>query len=282
MSFSNRGVSSRGGADKGSPFKFVCPAVKRGGSLFLVPVPVQAADMPQALAPYPLFGSGLATGMFAVGTTLTGQGRALFTVLMRLEVPMPGKTHSVPAIHLLAQADIPEGELTVFSRRIAPALAWITLSDKGFAGEREDRSGPAIVQAIQESISLRHSAGYLLPDDILKLRALVLDLAINQGYDFIITSGGTGAGPRDTTPEALLPLLEKRLFGFEQTMLQYSLGFTPHAAIARTVAGVIGHSLILALPGSVKSVQENLKPILKAMPHALEKIQGSLADCGAE
>ena len=282
MSFSRREKSGQGGAGAENIFKFVCPAIKRGDSLLLVPEPVWPTVLPQALAPISLFLSGLATGTFAAGTALTAQGRALFTVLMRLEIPLPEKMRAVPAIRLLAQTDIPAGELAVFSCRSAPALAWITLSDKGFAGEREDRSGPSIAQTVGAAIPLRHCSGYMLPDDILKLRALVLDLAVNQGYDFIITSGGTGTSPRDTTPEALLPLLEKRLPGFEQAMLQYSLGLTPYAAISRAIAGVIGHSLILALPGSARAVHENLQPILKAMPHALEKLQGNQADCGTE
>jgi len=282
MPCSNRDAPRQDGAGNENSFTLSCPAVKQGGSLFLLPTPMPAIDLPQALAPQSFFRSGLATATLAAGTALTAQDRTLFTVLQRLEIPLPEKTHAVPAIRLTARTDIPAGELGLLPRRDAPALAWVVLSDKGVAGEREDRSGPAIEQTIRASVPLRHSSGYLLPDDISKLRALVLDLAINQGYDFIITSGGTGLGPRDTTPEALLPLLEKRLHGFEQAMLRHSLGLTPHAAISRVIAGSIGHSLILALPGSLKSVQENLQPILKAMPHALEKLQGNRADCGTE
>ncbi len=160
------------------------------------------------------------------------------------------------------------------------ALACVTMSDKGFAGERQDASGPRLAQAVAAVLPLRHVQRFVLPDEPGDLRALALELAVGQGYDLILVTGGTGLAPRDTTPEALLPVLDRRLPGFEQAMTLFSLSQTPRAALARLVAGTIGRCLILALPGSARAAGENLEAVLPTLPHALEKLHGDPADCG--
>ena len=113
-----------------------------------------------------------------------------------------------------------------------------------------------------------------------ELRALLVDLALNQGYDVICTSGGTGVGPRDISPQVTSAVLDYPLPGFSMAMMQASLAKTPHAAISRAVAGVLGQSIIINLPGSRKAVVENLEAVLPALPHALDKLHGDPADCG--
>ncbi|AAS95451.1 molybdenum cofactor biosynthesis protein [Nitratidesulfovibrio vulgaris str. Hildenborough] len=159
------------------------------------------------------------------------------------------------------------------------ALAWVTLSDKGAQGQREDASGPCIAAMVRESIPLRYEQGFMLPDDGAQLRALLTELALVQRYDIIITTGGTGLGPRDVTPEATSAVIEKRLQGFEQAMLAASLAKTPHAVISRALAGTLGGAIIINLPGSRKAVAENLEAVLPALPHALAKLQGDPSDC---
>ena len=163
---------------------------------------------------------------------------------------------------LEALTPIEAGTRTLAARREHWALAWITLSDKGAAGLRVDESGPLMAAGTQT------------------LRSLVMELALGQGYDLILTSGGTGLAPRDTTPEALLPIFERRLPGFEQAMMQASLAKTPTAAISRAVAGTLGRTIVITLPGSRKAVSENLAAILPALGHALEKLHGDPSDCG--
>lgn len=158
------------------------------------------------------------------------------------------------------------------------AVACITLSDKGYAGEREDRSGPALLEMLS-GLAPARLQGFLLPDDPEALARLVRELAAG-GWGLVVTCGGTGLSPRDSTPEALLPLLDRRLPGMEQAMFDEGLRHTPHAVLSRCLAGTMGRTLILALPGSLKAATENLSVLLPILPHALEKLKGSTRDCG--
>ena len=214
-----------------------------------------------------------------VGTELhAAELGAVFRVVGRVWLPCAG--HATASPLLLALRDVPAGELTLELHRQGRALAWITLSDKGFAGEREDTSGPAVAEMVRDSVPLCHEQGFLLPDDAAALRALLTELALGQGYDIICTSGGTGVGPRDVSPEATLAVLDKRLPGFEQAMMQAGLDKTPTASVSRAVAGVIGGCICINLPGSRKAVVENLAAVLPALGHALDKLHGDPADCG--
>ncbi|MDR2050696.1 MAG: MogA/MoaB family molybdenum cofactor biosynthesis protein [Deltaproteobacteria bacterium] len=268
------------GRTKRLPFILRLPALAQGRALLLLPESLPESSSPQAVLPAEFFLPGKATGVFAAGTILLSAGEPFFAVTLRLELPMRGRRHSLPCIRLLSLRDIPGGEMSFSACRNGMALAWITVSDRGAAGERRDESGPAVEDMVRAALPLRCASGYLIPDDLFRLRSLVADLALVQGYDLIISSGGTGISGRDLTPEALLPLLEKRLPGFEQAMLLASLQKTPHGAISRAICGVVGESILLTLPGSPKAVRENLLPLLPALPHALDKLQGSAADCG--
>ncbi len=159
------------------------------------------------------------------------------------------------------------------------SLAWITLSDKGSQGVRQDTSGPLIEAQVREAMELSLCRGFLLPDSSVQLKALLTDLALFQGFDLICTTGGTGVGPRDITPETTLEVIDKRLPGFEQTMTAVSLTKTPMGAISRAVVGTLGSSLIINLPGSPKAVRENLAAVLPAIGHTLAKLQGDSGDC---
>lgn len=232
--------------------------------------------------PYWPVGTVLHRAESAASNSNTGAaivGSPLFRVVGRVHMPHSPHAQICPLLESLA--DIAEGALIpLHSQRQGRALAWITLSDKGHMGQREDTSGPAIESLVREHIPLCHAQGFMLPDDANSLQSLLMELALGQGYDLICTTGGTGLGPRDVSPEATLPLLEKRLHGFEQAMMQASLAKTPHAAISRAVAGVLGHSIIINLPGSRKAVVENLAAVIPPLGHAMDKLHGDPADCG--
>ena len=173
----------------------------------------------------------------------------------------------------------PTGPVEFSVRREGFALAWITLSDKGAAGLREDESGPLVGRLVAERLALRAERGFLLPDEEGGLRSLLGRLALEEGYDLIVTTGGTGVAPRDVTPEATLRILDKRLAGFERAMTAASLAKTPFGAGSRAVAGTVGRSLMINLPGSPRAVAECLEPILPILLHTLEKLHGDPADC---
>ena len=159
------------------------------------------------------------------------------------------------------------------------ALAWVTMSDKGAVGQREDASGPLIEELARGQMDLCLARGFVLPDDERALAALLTQLALIDGFDFICTTGGTGVAPRDVTPEATLRVIEKRLQGFERAMTQTSLAKTPRGAVSRAVCGTLGGALILNLPGSPKAVRECLGAVLPAVAHTVEKLQGDPSDC---
>lgn len=152
----------------------------------------------------------------------------------------------------------------------------ITLSDRAHSGTYEDKSGPRVKEMVSSFLC---SAGWinridttLLPDDPLKLKEL-LEMS-SSIYDIIITTGGTGIGPRDITVDTVRPLLSKEIPGImELIRVKYGLE-KPNALLSRSVAGIIGKSLIYTLPGSVKAVEEYMNEILKTLKHTLNMIYG--------
>ncbi len=218
-----------------------------------------------------------------VGDELVHGAESIFKVLAVMWHPSSGAVPAIRCLLLEAIKALPTGKkLSLEVRREGFSLAWITLSDKGSRGERVDTAGPLISQFIGMSLPLNHSAGFILPDEEPQLRALLTDLALTQSYDLVITSGGTGVAPRDVTPEATLAVIEKRLPGVERAMTAISLEKTPRAMISRAVAGTLGQTLIINLPGSPKAVRECLESVLPALEHVLKKLQGDPSDCAQQ
>lgn len=175
-----------------------------------------------------------------------------------------------------------ESDLELNPVRQGFSLAWITLSDKGAKGQRVDKSGPLIEEIAGSALKLSLAGGFIIPDDPVLLKSLLVHLALSSGFDLVVTTGGTGLGPRDITPDVVLDIIDKRLPGFEQAMVNYSLTKTPHAVISRAVAGTLGLSLLINLPGSPRGVRENLEVVLPALEHALKKLQGDQSDCATK
>jgi molybdopterin adenylyltransferase len=155
----------------------------------------------------------------------------------------------------------------------------LTLSDKGFRGEREDLSG-AVIREMLEGSGIAVTAYEVIPDEADLISSRLVKWSDSKELNLIITTGGTGLSPRDVTPEATLAVIEKRVPGMEEAMRIESLKKTPTAMISRAVAGIRGKTLIVNLPGSPKAVRENLGVILPALPHALSKLGGDMSDCG--
>jgi molybdenum cofactor synthesis domain-containing protein len=121
----------------------------------------------------------------------------------------------------------------------------------------------------------------VLPDDRQLIEDKLIYYADQYGVDVIATTGGTGVGPRDVTPDATRAVIDKDIPGMAEAMRLAGLQKTPFAMISRAVVGCRGKTLIINLPGSPKGVRENLEAILKAIPHAVEKLKGDPADCAA-
>jgi len=205
--------------------------------------------------------------------------KSAFQVVSAEWMPGQADTASTPMYMLEALTDVSEGEAECTVSRRGYALAWVTLSDKGAAGKRADESGPLIGQMVADQLDLNRIQGFIIPDEPTMLKGLLVDLALQQGFDLIMTTGGTGVGPRDITPEATLAVIEKRLPGYERAMTGVSLAKTPHGAISRAVAGTLGETLVVNMPGSPKAVKECLEPLLPTLKHTLEKLQGDPSDC---
>lgn len=158
--------------------------------------------------------------------------------------------------------------------------AVLTLSDKGSRGEREDLSGKMLAEMLA-SIGGRIETAVVLPDDRKLIEDKLIYYADEYGVDVIATTGGTGVGPRDVTPDATRAVIDKEIPGMAEAMRLAGLQKTPFAMISRAMVGCRGKTLIINLPGSPKGVRENLEAILKAIPHAVEKLRGDPNDCAA-
>lgn len=156
--------------------------------------------------------------------------------------------------------------------------AVITLSDKGFAGEREDKSGPLICEMLKD-------AGYhvvetlLLPDERVGLERQMKRLADQRQVSLILTTGGTGFSPRDITPEATIAVCDRMARGIAEAIRGYSMTITKRAMLSRAESGIRKGTLIVNLPGSPKAVKESLEFILPELAHGLGILRGSEGEC---
>ncbi len=153
----------------------------------------------------------------------------------------------------------------------------LTLSDKGSRGEREDASGQVVKEMIADLGEV--TCAQILPDEFEPIVNCLKEWSDREKLNLILTTGGTGVSPRDVTPQATLQILDYEIPGMAEAMRQRSLEITPHAMLSRSLAGVRGQTLIINLPGSPKSVRENLAVVLPALKHALLKIGGDPTEC---
>lgn len=156
-------------------------------------------------------------------------------------------------------------------------LLIVTVSDRASRGEYEDRSGPAIHAALEQYLAPRRwkleIVSAMIPDDAARLRA-ELERAFATACDVVFTTGGTGVGPHDITPDVVRPLLDKEIPGIvEHIRLKYGAS-NPAALLSRSVAGVKGQTLVYCVPGSVTAATEYLAEILKTLEHCLEMLWG--------
>lgn len=153
----------------------------------------------------------------------------------------------------------------------------LTISDSVAAGKNHDRSGPAVIARCRE-LGWTIVASGIRADDRGAIETFLKETADSNSADAILTTGGTGLGPRDVTPEATEAVIERTIPGFPEQMRAAGFEKTRRAILSRATAGIRGTTIILNLPGSPKGAVESLDAIADLLPHAVEILHGSRHD----
>lgn len=206
-----------------------------------------------------------------IGKECHGAKCAIFQQVGKCVMPTEGVFARV-----VASGSVQPGDHGVFHPRNLRFLV-VTLSDRAAAGQYADRSGPRICEMLANYFAGKrwhlHIETALMPDDAVELRRR-LTAAIESQVDVIFTTGGTGIGPRDITPEVVAPLCDKFIPGIMEHIRVKFGAAKPNALLSRSLAGVAGKSQIYALPGSVRAVEEYLGEIVKTLEHVTRMLHG--------
>jgi molybdenum cofactor synthesis domain-containing protein len=151
--------------------------------------------------------------------------------------------------------------------------AVVTISDSVAAGTREDRSGPAVHQRV-EQLGWTIAASELVPDDRDAISRLLTDLSDQRGVSLIFTTGGTGVAERDVTPEATRAVVDREIPGLAELMRAEGRKSTIRAVLSRGIAGTRGRTLIVNLPGSPRGAVESLEAVARLAPHIIDLLEG--------
>ncbi len=157
--------------------------------------------------------------------------------------------------------------------------ATVTVSDRSSAGQREDRSGPTMIEVMDAAVDGVHVAHETVPDVQPTIAATLRRLCDEHVVDVILTSGGTGLAPRDVTPEATRDVINREIPGIAEAIRLAGLHKTPHAMLSRALCGHRDRTLIVNLSGSPKAVTEQLEALIPALPHAVATVSGVPQDC---
>src|SRR5438094_7974936 len=153
----------------------------------------------------------------------------------------------------------------------------VTISDRASAGEYKDFGGPALKEAAQKA-GWEILAEAIVPDNAARIQEAIRSFS-KQGCGLILTTGGTGVGPRDVTPEAIREIMRVELPGFGEVMRAESMRITPNSILSRSLAAIVDHALVIALPGKPSGAMECLGFVEGAIPHGVALAQGTPTSC---
>lgn len=151
--------------------------------------------------------------------------------------------------------------------------AILTVSDKGYTGEREDVSGPVLANLLQE-MGAEVVRRAIVPDERDQIVRQLVELADEDAVDLVMTTGGTGLTPRDVTPESTRAVIDREAPGIAEALRFTGYAKTPLAVLSRGVAGLRGKTLIINLPGSTSAVRDGMETLTPILPHAIRMIRG--------
>ena len=154
----------------------------------------------------------------------------------------------------------------------------ITSSDKGYNGEREDKSGQVIEEIVSEN-GFKVVKKVVLPDEKILLEKEMINMCDNLNVNLLLTTGGTGFSKRDVTPEATKSVIEREALGIVEAIRFYSLQITKRAMLSRATSGIRKNTLIINLPGSPKACKESLDFVLEDIKHGIEILLGKAKEC---
>ena len=163
------------------------------------------------------------------------------------------------------------------SGAVAISVGIVTISDRASSGEYNDLGGPALKQFAGEA-GWQVLAEAIVPDEANRIQETIRSFS-QQGCGLILTTGGTGIGPRDVTPEAIRAIMRVELPGFGEVMRAESMKITPNAILSRNLAAIIDQSVVIALPGKPSGAVECLGFVADAIPHAVALAQGTPTSC---
>ncbi|MCP4757570.1 MAG: molybdopterin adenylyltransferase [Proteobacteria bacterium] len=162
-------------------------------------------------------------------------------------------------------------------------VGMVTVSDRAFHGEYEDKGGPAIREWLEKALASEWvGIEKIVPDEQDRIEDLLKLLADSEKCSLVLTTGGTGPAKRDVTPEATLAIADKVMDGFGERMRSISLKYVPTAILSRQVGVVRGECLIVNLPGQPKAIKETLDELFEAIPYCIELIDGPYVETHEE
>ncbi len=159
----------------------------------------------------------------------------------------------------------------------------VTLSDRAFSGEYEDKGGPAIRDWLQSALKTQWKGIHkIVPDEQDKIETVLRSLVDEERCHLILTTGGTGPAKREVTPDATLSVADKVMDGFGERMRSISLKYVPTAILSRQVGVIRNQSLIVNLPGQPKAIKETLDELFEAIPYCIELLEGPVLETNEE